>query len=204
VAGDANIHDKEEDKRDVKDWKAALRSVIAHTGKDRVNVAAGAFAFRWFLALFPVIIALLGFASLVSLPRGSVVSLVHGVTKALPAGAAGVLATAITHVTDSKGRDLPATVIAGAVALWSATSGMVMLEEGLDMAYELPRDRSFVAKRLVAMPLLAGITVLGGASSALVIFGAQLGSAIKEAVPMGVPRLPTRGRCSVGSSLWHS
>ena len=167
-----------------KNWKEALRSARDHMSVDRVNVAAGAFAYRWFLSLFPIIIALLGIASLVTIPRHVVVSLIHGVTKALPAGAAGVFNQAISHAGHRSGGELAATVVAGAVALWSATSGMVMVEEGLDMAYELPRDRSFVKKRLLAVPLLAGATVLGGAASALIIFGPQLGGVIKGSVPI--------------------
>ncbi|MHB1787444.1 MAG: YihY/virulence factor BrkB family protein [Acidimicrobiales bacterium] len=152
---------------------------------DRVNVAAGAFAYRWFLSLFPIIIALLGIAALVTIPRNVVVSLIHGVTKALPAGAAGVFTGAISHANERTGGELPATVVASAVALWSATSGMVMVEEGLDMAYELPLDRSFWAKRFRAVPLLGGATVLGGGASGLIIFGPQLDIVIKGAVPIG-------------------
>jgi membrane protein len=150
---------------------------------NRVSLAAGAFAYRWFLAIFPIIIALLGVASLITIPRHVVVSLIHGVSKSLPSGAAQVFAVAITHTAQRSGADLWTTVVASVVALWSATSGMVMLEEGLDMSYGLPSDRSFLAKRLVALPLLAGATLLGGAASALVIFGPQLGTLIREATP---------------------
>lgn len=166
-------------------WKEALSSVRDHVKADRVNVAAGAFAYRWFLALFPIVIALLGVAALVTIPRHVVVSLINGATSALPAAAAKVFTGAISHSDQQTRGELVATILAAAVGLWSATSGMVMLEEGLDMAYELPRDRSFLAKRLLAIPLLAGTILLGGSASALVIFGRQLGHAIKGAVPIG-------------------
>lgn len=151
--------------------------------EDRVNVAAGAFAYRWFLSIFPMIIALLGVASLLRLPRRVVVRLLHGVTTALPSGAAHVFADAIVHATSRSGQDLAATLVASAVALWSAVSGMVIVEEGLDMAYGIDGDRSFLAKRLVALPLLLGGVVLGGGASALIVFGAALGSLIKGALP---------------------
>jgi len=164
--------------------KAILRSTLDNVKVDRVNVAAGAFAFRWFLAIFPIIIALLGIAALVSLPNSLVVSLIHGVSKALPSGAAQVFAKAISHTAHHTATDWWATVIASVVALWSATSGMVIVEEGLDMAYGLPADRSFLAKRALALPLLGGALILGGAASALVIFGPQLGELIKESTPV--------------------
>jgi len=164
-------------------WSEVLRSALAHMKSNRVNIAAGAFAYRWFLAIFPIIIALLGVATLVTVPRNVVVSLIHGVAKSLPSGAAQVFTLAILHTAQRTGADLWTTLVASVVALWSATSGMVMVEEGLDMAYGLPSDRSFLAKRLVAAPLLLGATVLGGAASALIIFGPQLGSLIREVAP---------------------
>jgi membrane protein len=159
------------------------KSAAGHMKSNRVSLAAGAFAYRWFLAIFPIIIALLGVATLVTIPRHVVVSLIHGVSKSLPSGAAQVFTVAISHTAQRSGADLWTTVVASVVALWSATSGMVMVEEGLDMAYGLQSDRSFLAKRIVALPLLAAATVLGGGASALVIFGPQLGSLIKQASP---------------------
>jgi len=170
---------------DMRAWRSAIRSARQRSRSNRVTVAAGAFAYRWFLSLFPIVIALLGVAALVTIPQAVVVNLIHGATKALPSGAAGVFTEAISHAAHRNGGELTATVVASAVALWSATSGMVMLEEGLDMAYELPQDRSFLAKRLLALPLLVGAAVLGGSASALVIFGPQLDRVIKGALPGG-------------------
>jgi membrane protein len=166
-------------------WKDVARSTLKSMKKNRVNISASAFAYRWFLAVFPIIIALLGIATLVTLPRHVVTSLISGVTKALPAGAAQVFTGAITHATQRTGADLWTTIAACAVALWSATSGMVMVEEGLDMAFGLPMDRSFLARRAVALPLLLGATLLGGAASTLIIFGPQIGNVIKDTAPLG-------------------
>ena len=74
-------------------WGAVAASSWRQVKYNRVNLAAGAFAYRWFLAIFPLIIALLGVASLVSLPRHVVVSLIHGFGDALPSGAAQVFTT---------------------------------------------------------------------------------------------------------------
>ena len=46
-------------------WREVIASAMRHMRVDRVTVAAGAFAYRWFLSIFPTIIALLGVASLV-------------------------------------------------------------------------------------------------------------------------------------------
>ena len=160
------------------------RLVLGRMKVDRVSVAAGAFAYRWFLSIFPLIIALLGVASLVTVPHRLIANLIHGVTVALPSGAASVLTESITNAQRHAGAGVTTTVLASVVALWSATSGMVVVEEGLDMAFGLSTDRSFLVRRLIALPLLVASVVLGGVASALAVFGAQLGRLFGDVVPI--------------------
>ena len=160
------------------------RLVLGRMKVDRVSVAAGAFAYRWFLSIFPLIIALLGVASLVTVPHRFIVNLIHGVTVALPSGAASVLTESITNAQRHAGAGVTTTVLASVVALWSATSGMVVVEEGLDMAFGLSTDRSFLVRRLIALPLLVASVVLGGVASALAVFGVQLGRLFRDVVPI--------------------
>jgi membrane protein len=169
----------------IANWKAALASARAHLKSDRITVAAGSFAFRWFLALFPIIIALLAVSSLVNVPRHVTVALINGTTKALPEGASDVFTGAINHSEGHTSGAIVAIVIAGVVAIWSATSGMVQVEEGLDMAYGVGQDRSAAAKRLRALPLLLAAAILGGGASALVVFGQSIGREIEDALPFG-------------------
>ena len=80
---------------------------------------------------------------------------------------------------------------------------MVMVEEGLDMAYGLREgERSFLKKRLVAIPLLVGTVVLGGAAYILASYSdLQLGSAIKRGQhPSRGSHSPPAGPRCVGSS----
>jgi membrane protein len=165
-------------------WRASLATVRTRVKQDRITVAAGSFAYRWFLSLFPVVIALLGAASLVRIPDRVMARLVDGVSRALPAGAASVLTEAVRNSAGHARGAVTTIVVAGVVALWSATSGMVIIEEGLDMAYQLPQDRSFLAKRLRALPLLAASVLLGGGASALVVFGPAIGSTLRSAGPL--------------------
>ncbi len=165
-------------------WREVLRSALRHMRVDRVTVAAGAFAYRWFLSIFPTIIALLGVASLLSMPRSFAISLIHGVERALPSGAAQVFTKAISQATHRTSRNLTATVFASLVALWSAVSGMVIVEQGLGMAYGVARDRSFLAKRRMGFALLVGGIILGGGASGLVVFGSSIGDTIRDSAPV--------------------
>lgn len=146
-------------------------------------MTAGNLAFHWFLSLFPAVVALLGLASLVGLSAATLGSLVQGIGMLLPAGAADVLTTAL-RAAGHQQAGLGAVVGGTAVAVVSASSGMAALQAGLDVAYEVPKDRSYLARRAWSVPLMALTLVLGGAATTLLVFGAPIATLARHSVPL--------------------
>lgn len=165
-------------------WKATLQQTKQRVKDDRVTMAAGSLAYHWFLALFPAVIAALGVLSLAKVSAGTLHHLTHGISKALPGGSASVFTAAVDAATKKASGSTIAVVVGVLVALWSASSGAAVLEQALDIAYEVPNDRKFLARRLWALPLMALVVVFGGVAGALIVFGEPIGSSISGLVSL--------------------
>lgn len=161
-------------------WKATTRRAVQRAKGDRISTIAGSVAYHALLALFPLVIALLGLASLTHLGGSQLENLVKGIGKALPQGASSVLTSAVKSAKHRTAGSLGVTVGATAIALWSASGGLSTIETSLDVAYGVPEERKFLGKRIRALLLLFFTVVLGGVASVLIVFAKPLGHAIEQ------------------------
>jgi membrane protein len=168
------------------DWKESVKRAVKEFKADRATLTGAGMAFYWFLAVFPAMVALVGLLGLFNASGAAVDSITGAVQRALPGQAADVLVGAVKSSNNqSGGTSLVATLIGVGLALWSASAGMVGLQMGLDVAYDVESDRKFAKKRLVAFELLAAMLVLGGLATALIVFGAPIGHALRDNLPFG-------------------
>jgi membrane protein len=164
---------------DAPDWKESLKRALGEFKADRGTLIAAGMGFYWFLAVFPALIAAVGVIGLLNLTDSLVADIQKAIETTLPGSAAGILVDAVGKANEKAGgSSLVATVIGLALALWSASSGMVALQAGMDVAYDVEDDRKLVKKRGLALLLIAAAAILGGIASALIIFGKPLGQGL--------------------------
>ncbi|HYX44815.1 MAG TPA: YihY/virulence factor BrkB family protein, partial [Acidimicrobiales bacterium] len=157
---------------DAPDWKESLKRAVREFKTDRGTLIAAGMGFYWFLAVFPALIAAVGVIGLLHLSDSLVADIQKAITTTLPGNAATILAGAVRDASGKpRGSSVVATVVGLAVALWSASSGMGGLQAGLNIAYDVPQERKFVKKRLVALALIVATGLLGGVPSPFFGFG---------------------------------
>lgn len=154
------------------DWKVTAKRTLAEIKQDRITFVAAGMAYYWFLALFPAVIAAIGVLGLIDASRATISSLESSVRSSLPAGPSDIIGDAINNAgRPNESASVWAALIGIGVAVWSASSGMVALQKGLNVAYDIPEERKFVKARLVALALIVATLLLGGVPSPIFTFG---------------------------------
>lgn len=151
------------------DWKATGKRTLKEVRDDRVTLVAAGMAYYLFLAIFPAIIAFTGILALFEIDTEPIIKAIR---ENFPGSSGAVLVDAVTGAEEASDQTaLSATLIGIALALWSASSGFVALQKGLNVAYDVPRDRKFLGARGIALALVVATGALGGVPSPFFVFG---------------------------------
>ncbi|MFN2608487.1 MAG: YhjD/YihY/BrkB family envelope integrity protein [Acidimicrobiales bacterium] len=168
------------------DWKQSVRRAAHEFKTDKATLVSAGMAFYWFLAVFPAIIAAVGVLGLAHAGPSVVADIQRAIRSALPGSASDALVGAVKGASDKSSRgSLLATLIGLVLALSSASAGMVALQRGMDVAYDVAEERTLVAARLRALLLMALAAVLGGVATTLIVFGKPLGNGLGDHLPLG-------------------
>jgi membrane protein len=154
------------------DWTSIAKRTGKEIKDDRVTLIAAGMAYYMFLAIFPAFIALIGILGLINASPETIASISDTIRDSLPGGSGAVLVDAIEQATNpSEGAALTAALVGIGAAVWSASSGFVALQSGLNVAYDIPQDRKFIGKRGVALLLIVATGLLGAVPSPFFSFG---------------------------------
>jgi membrane protein len=138
-------------------WKDILLRVYRRMTHDRLLLIAAGVTFYLILAIFPAISALVSVYGLFFDPKTMAghLNLIAGVA---PGGALDVLREQLTRLGQQSGTALGISFFVSlAIALWSATSGIKAIFDGLNVAYEEEEKRSFVKLTCVGLVFTIGL-----------------------------------------------
>lgn len=158
-------------------WRDIAWRVKAELDDDHIATFAAGVAFFGLLALFPAVGATIAFAALVMDPMMIELEL-EGLLTALPPEAALILTGQLREVAAGAGGGMGVAAIFGLlVSLYSASKGMKVLIEGMNLAYEEKETRGFLRLNLLSIAMTLGMILgLVMAMGAMIAVPAMLGT----------------------------
>lgn len=152
--------------------------------EDELLDRAAALSFFFVLALFPGLLFLTALFGLVQTPR-LMQTLLAYLARVMPGDSVALVGAILAEVRHGATAGLLSIGVLG--ALWSASSGMLSVMSALNVAYEVEDRRAWWHRRLVALTLTLGFSLLVLLTLALVVFGRPLASALGTRLGVGGP-----------------
>ena len=180
------VIDATNDDRATDRLSAVGRRLLEGIKKDDVSGLAAEIAYRFLFAIFPfgLFVAALGAFVATSLHVDNPAEqMVAGLGDNLPPSIADAIRPELERLLTSARADL--LTIGAIAALWAATGGTNALVKGIHRAYEVPEQRPFLLRYLVAvgLTLLGAVGVIG--SFVTIVGGAMLTQQIAQQVGLG-------------------
>lgn len=168
-------------------WKMVAKRVLREIRVDHVPLLSAGVAFYAFVSLFPALIAALAIYGLVADPT-QVREQVTSYASALPGSpdepstALGIVTSGLEAAAAVAGDALTFTFAVTIVgALWTASSGVAGLVEGINAAYDVVDDRPFAKRRARAFALTFGAVLFVTLAVGLI----AVAPAVMQAVGLG-------------------
>ena len=172
-------------------WRDILAAGVREFGEDHIPTSAAAVTFYVLLSLFPALgafVSLYGMIAKVEDAQRQIVAL----GGFLPGGAVQVLGEQMTRLaTADQGKLGLAFAVSLLISLWSSSSGIKALMEGLNVAYETVERRGVIRLNFAALAF-----TLGAIAVAIVAL------AVVAAVPQGLDWLGLGGLQGLALLRW--
>lgn len=163
-------------------WKDVVLRAVKETSDDNVDIVAAGVAFYGFLAMMPLLGALVLSYGLVAEPT-AVIGHMQTLMRVMPADAARLIGEQLLNVIEtSDGKKGLGLLLAIALAMFGARNGASAIITALNIAYEEKEKRGFLRVNLLAL-VITGCAVLSALLAAFAI-------ALLGRVELLVPHLP--------------
>jgi membrane protein len=150
-------------------WKDIFLRTYHEFNDDRVMTIAAGVVFYVLLAIFPGIVVFVSIYA-IFLDPASVRELLAAADGAMPDEAFGLLQTEVMRIASKSNGALGITsLVALAIAIWSANSGTKSIYDALNIVYEENEKRSFIRLNLISLAFTLGSVVFLVVAAALVI-----------------------------------
>ena len=151
-----------------KGWKDVLLRTWRESSDDNVGLVSAGVAFYAFLALVPLLAAMVLSYGLVAEPR-TVIGHVQSLTNVMPKDAAKLIGEQLLNVVQqSGGKKGLGILVSLAVAVFGARNAAGAIITALNIAYEEKEKRGFLMVNLLALGMTLGAVIVGLAGVAAV------------------------------------
>jgi len=170
-------------------WWQVMKRAWAEAKVHQVPLLAAGVAFFGFLSVFPAIIAAVLTYGLVADPA-QIRDQIGELTAAMPESGRKLLLEQFATLTSSPRQGLGiGVVLAVAVALWSASSGVGYLISAVNLAYDEEETRGFIRQKLLALAMTLGAILFVLFALGLFAVGAAIGDELATPVRIGLEAL---------------
>ncbi len=140
-----------------KGWWDVTKRVVKQAGMDHISLVAAGVAFYGFLAIFPALAAAVSIYGAFTDP-GEIRAQLDTLLGVVPAEVHGILSEQLQNVAERNEQTLGLSAAIGLLlALWSANKGTNALLQGLNIAYNESRSRSFLQQNALSLLFTLGI-----------------------------------------------
>ncbi len=165
------------------DITGITRETIKEVGDDDVPGLAAEMAYHSVLAIFPFLLLLAGLTAVIDnvFDVGDLTQrIVDKSSQVMPEDATSVIESFTDEVVHSQGGG--AIIFGSLGALWAASSAIGVVMKALNRAYDVPEDRGFIRRKLIAL----GLTLIFGglilAASILIATGQFMAGGMGQAL----------------------
>lgn len=164
-------------------WRQITIDLWKQSREDDLAGRAAQLSFYFLVAVFPLLIflsTLIGY--FLNSQSDTYFTLVNYLSRVMPRPAFALFHRTLTQITTGASNGKLSFGLL--VSLWTSSSGLAALIQGLNIAFAVPSERSWWRRRLVAMTLTLVIGILISAALVLLLVSHAAGAVVVATVPV--------------------